>query len=396
MYRAIVTHPNSKIVRGDALALQQQSAREKAAENALASLKQSLNNDAVPLIQGDAEVEKTSKDTSVPTQPSDTTTLNSTATYNVSEHRILQIMKHNFKYMLIHALDLMKDDFNKKVTALIDTAVSDKIKNSISNEIKNSVLSKIEETTKSVATDKITTKFKEELIKQIEPGITTKVLSECTKSVEADVKKKVNEYTEEAKKLINTDTTTKLGSYDQKAKNAKEAIEQDAKKYKQDLKHAYDGHLLQLQTETSTHLTTIDNNTFDAVTNIQEVSNAQTDVTIAKLHTEVETALNSLTPYNVATNFRQNTTTPPIQIGDTVLYKDPYTDTKIEVMISAVHTDNTHIPYYTIAFKNGKEKRTSIECLTSTKSTVDENGVVKCARFGNVDTSLLGPRNTVQ
>ena len=244
MYRAIVTHPNSKIVRGDALALQQQSAREKAAENALASLKQSLNNDAVPLIQGDAEVEKTSKDTSVPTQPSDTTTLNSTATYNVSEHRILQIMKHNFKDMLIHALDLMKDDFNKKATALIDTAVSDKIKNSISNEIKNSVLSKIEKTTKSVATDKITTKFKEELIKQIEPGITTKVLSECTKSVEADVKKKVNEYTEEAKKLINTDTTTKLGSYDQKGKNAKEALEQDAKKYKQDLKQAYDGHLL--------------------------------------------------------------------------------------------------------------------------------------------------------
>lgn len=76
--------------------------------------------------------------------------------------------------------------------------------------------------------------------------------------------------------------------------------------------------------------------------------------------------------------------------NDTVMYTDSFSDNKIEVMISEVHKDHTHVPYYTIRFKNGKEKRASIESLQKQPNEIIK--IDKCDRLKHVDTSNLGTK----
>lgn len=73
------------------------------------------------------------------------------------------------------------------------------------------------------------------------------------------------------------------------------------------------------------------------------MSNAQTDITIANLHTEVETALNSIQQHNIVDGFKTQSKSNVLKVNEIVHYIDSFSDAKIEVTISEVHTDNTHV-----------------------------------------------------
>ena len=173
VFKVTVTHPTSDRIKGEAMDLTTHEATRKAAENALATLKQS--------IQKEDHVEIPSSQDTNPTENNAGSTDTSTQEDGNKTEESMNLTQKNFKSLLFKTLISAKDEFKQAITDMIDEIVNAKINSTVQRVVNDTVLDKINETVKSVATSTITDAVKADLVKQVEPEVTKQVKEKCKK-----------------------------------------------------------------------------------------------------------------------------------------------------------------------------------------------------------------------
>ena len=116
----IVKHPKSERIKGEALDLTKAGAKTKAAENALAALKQSIQKtgtkDPIPLSQ-DAQ---TNDNASTKDRTNPTLNVVASDKDGRTDQDFMKLMRDNFKDMLFNTLASAKNEFKQTITLTIE------------------------------------------------------------------------------------------------------------------------------------------------------------------------------------------------------------------------------------------------------------------------------------
>ena len=289
-------------------------------------------------------------------------------------------------------MNKLTTELDDKISALIDATVENKINNAIQHPIEQHVLTTITSQVTEITEKQIESNFKQSFITQIKPELETEVKTSCiqavTKAIQddatkilTDTKLEIQAFGSDANSKVEQFHESALNSYNQHVLCQKKEVSLNRKQAKTDIKQAFDAHIIALQVETNNHLNAIDNNAFDALANIKETTQAQTKLVLDTINDEVTQTLNhsELSPaVNIENNILFN-------VNDEVIHRDSFNEIESTVKIVDIHSDDAHIPYYTIQFKNGKQRISSPDCLRR-KPPHQPYG-----RFSNVDTSLLYP-----
>ena len=372
-YKTTVKHDKYSQMNGTGTSPDKEQSMNLAAKHAITVLTQNLDNNSTNAI-----VPLTQEEDNAVEEGNDNTDINA---------QILKVMEDNFVRLFKNTLDTMAEDFDKRITTLIETTLDEKIKNSVSKVIDENFTDTIDKKVKEVIKEQLDESFKNECIEQLTPTIKESISTDLDATFNATVNSKKNDITTHYNNVIaNIDKhyKNKNQAYTRMFTNDRNILNKDREKHVQEMKNAHDAHVMALQQETNTHLTTIDNNVFEGQALIED----QVQITFKQFHTEVETALQSANEHNIQSSFRKNTTRAPLTLEDDVVYTDSISGSRSPAKVVAVHKTATHVPYYTIRFSNNKERSATINNLEKTTIIDIEN----TGRFKNVDPTLLKPK----
>ena len=392
VYETTVTHPNNSTIKGTAMALTQDDSRNEAVKAALKGIQAGIDMndtenepvtpDVVPMTQdNDADDGKTINviDATPPSTP------------HMDPASIIDIMEKNFKRLFISTLNDMTEDFDRRISNLIDTAVENTIQTSVTKTVDKYVTDIIENKLKDAANTKLDKTFKTEFINNMKPAIENDISKACIESVTKEVRGNALKLISEQKTIFEQSITSSTNSFKQLAECHKKELSANRKQIKTDIKQIYDTHLVSLQIETNNHLNNIDNNAFDAIANIEETTQAQTKLVLDTINDEVAYVLNNNNILNMSSQQPNNAT---FEINEEAIHRDSFNETETIVHIMDAHSDESLIPYYTIRYQNGKERITTSDCLRKKNTPISK--IQNCGRFSKVDASLLGSHKPSQ